>query len=131
VAGDVDNNYSFIYVSGTPTINKAPLTADADDQTKIYGQAQSGFDYYLHRFCQRRQCREHHPARGKHNSHHGEQCWRIPDHLDGGSATNYTLPLQPGTLTITKAPLTAKADDQTKVYTLSLSLGTLVRENKL
>ena len=28
VAGGVDNNYSFIYVSGTPTINKAPLTAD-------------------------------------------------------------------------------------------------------
>jgi len=40
--------------------------------------------------------------------------------LRGGSATNCTLPLQPGTLTITKAPLTAKADDQTKVYTLSL-----------
>jgi MBG domain (YGX type) len=39
VAGGVDNNYSFIYVSGTLTINKAPLTADADDQTKVYGKA--------------------------------------------------------------------------------------------
>ena len=36
-AGGVDNNYSFSYVNGSLTINKAPLTARADDKSRSYG----------------------------------------------------------------------------------------------
>ena len=39
-----------------------------------------------------------------------------PITISGGSAKNYTLVYEPGTLTITKAPLTAKVDDTTKQY---------------
>lgn len=36
--------------------------------------------------------------------------------INGGSAKNYELTLEPGVLTVTKAPLTAKVKDATKVY---------------
>src|SRR5260221_191616 len=39
-----------------------------------------------------------------------------PITLSGGSAANYNFTLQPGNLTITKAALTAKADDQSRTY---------------
>ena len=39
-----------------------------------------------------------------------------PISISGGSAKNYTLVYEPGTLTITKAPLTAKVDDTSKQY---------------
>ncbi len=39
-----------------------------------------------------------------------------PITISGGSAKNYTLVYEPGTLTITKAPLIAKVDDATKQY---------------
>lgn len=39
-----------------------------------------------------------------------------PITISGGSAKNYTLVYEPGTLTITKAPLKAKVDDATKQY---------------
>src|SRR5258708_17410601 len=39
-----------------------------------------------------------------------------PISLIGGNAANYTLTLQPGNLIITKASLTAKADDQSRTY---------------
>ncbi|MFP4489530.1 MAG: MBG domain-containing protein, partial [Bacteroidales bacterium] len=39
VSGGADNNYSFSYTDGTLTVNKATLTATADDKTKICGEA--------------------------------------------------------------------------------------------
>jgi hypothetical protein len=36
VAGGTDNNYTFTYTSGTLTVNKAMLTAGADDKTREY-----------------------------------------------------------------------------------------------
>jgi len=37
VGGGVDNNYNFTYLSGSLTINKAPLTATADNKTRLFG----------------------------------------------------------------------------------------------
>ena len=120
VAGGVDNNYSFIYVSRTLTINKAPLTADADDQTKVYGQANPALTITYTGFVNGVNAGDITPPTASTTAITGSNVGGYPITLTGGSATNYTLTLQPGTLTITKAPLTAKADDQTKVYTLSL-----------
>lgn len=39
-----------------------------------------------------------------------------PINISGGSSTNYELVYEPGVLTITKAPLSAKVKDATKVY---------------
>ena len=36
-------NYDFAYVNGTPTVNKAVLTATADAQTRLYGQSNPTF----------------------------------------------------------------------------------------
>ena len=119
MAGGVDNNYSFIYVSGTLTINKAPLTADADDQTKVYGQANPALTITYTGFVNGDNAGDITPPTAAQQPSRGA-VGGYPITLTGGSATNYTLTLQPGTLTITKAPLTAKADDQTIVYTLSL-----------
>ncbi|HNV30918.1 MAG TPA: MBG domain-containing protein, partial [Cyclobacteriaceae bacterium] len=37
VSGGADNNYNFAYVTGSLTINKATLTATADNQTRLFG----------------------------------------------------------------------------------------------
>ena len=41
-SGGVSNNYSFTYVDGTLTINKAPLTITADNKAKLYGDVNPG-----------------------------------------------------------------------------------------
>jgi len=55
-------------------------------------------------------------ANRQYGGNHGSGAGAYPITLSGGVATNYNLTLQDGTLTITKAALTAKADDQSRVY---------------
>ena len=42
-SGATASNYNFNYVSGTLTINKAPLTITAEDQSKTYGNYDPAF----------------------------------------------------------------------------------------
>src|SRR5258708_38838907 len=46
----------------------------------------------------------------------GSNVGSYPITLSGGSATNYGLIIQNGTMTVDKAALTAKADDKSKIY---------------
>ncbi|MEP1097385.1 MAG: MBG domain-containing protein [Cyclobacteriaceae bacterium] len=45
VSGGTDDNYSYSYVSGTLTINRASLMVFADDQTKVFGDPLPEFTF--------------------------------------------------------------------------------------
>jgi uncharacterized protein YjbI with pentapeptide repeats len=107
--GAVAPNYSVIYVPGTLTISKAPLTVTANDKSMTYGSSVPAFDA---------------STRGLLNGDSssvvsGLTCGAVdgsnqpvssstpagqyPITCSGGSAASYALSYQPGTLTITKA----------------------------
>jgi hypothetical protein len=111
-------NYSFgPFVPGVLTVTKAPLTVTADDQTKVYGDdnpaltgtvvgARNGDDLI-----------------GTYSTAadvtSGVGSYTISAHIaagPGADLANYNVQLVDGTLTVTKAPLTVTADDQTKTY---------------
>jgi len=117
VAGGLDDNYDFDYVSGMLTITKATLTATADNQSRAYGSTNPTLTI----------------------SYSGFLNGDVPSDLDtgptaattatitspvatysitvaGGSDDNYDFNYVSGALTITKATLSATADNQSRAY---------------
>jgi len=116
-SGGSDNNYSFSFVNGTLTITKAPLTGTADNKSKIYGDVNPPFTISYSGF------------KGTDNSSvldilpmasttatTTSNVSTYPITPAGGSDNNYSFSYVNGTLTITKAALTATADNKSKVY---------------
>src|SRR5258706_486711 len=116
VSGGTDNNYDFNYASGTLTIDRAPLTAKADDQSKTYGQANPVLTISYTGFVNGENDSDITPPAASTTATALTGAGTRSITLSGGSAANYNLTLQPGTLSITKASLTADADDQSKIY---------------
>jgi hypothetical protein len=115
-AGGADNNYDFNYVNGTLTINKAPLTAKADDKSRSYGLANPAFTISYTGFVNGDNVSAvTAPAAGT-TATTASNVGTYPITLSGGSAANYVFTLQSGTLTVNTSPLTAKADDKTRAY---------------
>jgi len=116
-AGGNDNNYSLSYVNGTLAIGKAPLTASADNKSKVYGQAVPALtiSYSGFKGADDATVIDVLPAiaTGATSSSNVDT---YPITLSGGSDNNYSLTLVDGLLTVTKAVLTASADPKTKIY---------------
>ena len=125
VSGGLASNYNFSYVSGTLTITKAPLTAKADDQLRQYGVANPSFTITYTGFLNSDNASSITAPTASTTATIGNSVGGYQIILSGGTATNYTLTLQDGTLTITKAPLTAKADDKTRQYGVANSAFTI------
>jgi uncharacterized protein YjbI with pentapeptide repeats len=115
-SGGTATNYALTYVPGTLTIGPAPATIAADNKTIVYGQPLPAFTYSVLGLlngdppsvvtgvvCTSTATST--PAAGTY-----------PITCSGGTATNYVLSYQPGTLTISKAPVTITADNKTIVY---------------
>ncbi|MCW3491516.1 MBG domain-containing protein [Dethiobacter alkaliphilus] len=117
--GLTSDNYHITFVPGTLTITPAPLTISADNQSKTYdGKAFPSEDYTM--------TYEGFVA--------GEDAGGLSGELSFGSAqtavnagsyaiepeglssNNYKITFVSGTLTITPAPLTISADNQSKTY---------------
>ncbi|MBQ9521835.1 MAG: hypothetical protein IJR72_04610 [Oscillospiraceae bacterium] len=114
--GDAEQgNYTVTYETGTLTITKATVTVTAENKEKVYGGAEpeltatvtvngepadlpEGISYTLSR------------VKGENVGNYAIQF------TDETTQDNYTVTYVPGTLTITKATVTVKADDKTKVY---------------
>lgn len=101
----------------TYTINKAPLTISVQNATREYGDENPTFNGNYSGFVNR----EDENAlsslgiittTGKRTSSIGV----YPITLSGVTARNYEITTVPGTLTIVKAPLTAKVDDISREY---------------
>lgn len=99
------------------TINPVPLTAKVNDASREYGEENPVFGITYSGFVGNDNVDAFTTAPtvstiATKTSNVGEYTISITN----GASTNYNLNYEPGTLTITKAPLSAKVDDMTKVY---------------
>gem|GEM_PF-636687 len=101
----------------TYTINKVPLTAKVADATREYGEDNPEFNIIYYGFVGSDDesvltTLPTFSTTAQKTSNVGE----YPITISGGSATNYEFAYEPGVLTVTKALLSAKVNDATKVY---------------
>ncbi|MFC6747412.1 beta strand repeat-containing protein [Methylobacterium persicinum] len=114
-AGQTSDNYDISYKPGTLTISKRPVTVVISNETKVYdGQGYPGASATIENL-----------ADGEDPSVLGGQFqlggdWKGATNVgrysitgSGYTSNNYDISYKPGTLTITKAPLTASFEDPT------------------
>lgn len=99
------------------TINPVQLTAKVNNVSREYGEENPQFSITYSGFVsgENESVLTSQPSvstTATKTSNVGEYAINI----NGGSAKNYELTLEPGVLTVTKAPLSAKVKDETKVY---------------
>ena len=115
-AGGQDNNYTFNYINGTLTITKAPLIAQADNKTRLYGAANPALTIGYTGFVNGDTEAAITPPGISTTATITSNVGSYPIQLSGGISTNYNFTLQNGTLTINSSPLVARADDKSKTY---------------
>lgn len=114
-AGDTAN-YTVNAVSGTLSVDTAPLLVAADDKAKVYGAADplltatmTGLQYADTNAVVSGLTLSAPTGAGAGAGSH-------PIVAANGAAANYALSYQPGTLSVDKAPLLVVADNKAKVY---------------
>ncbi len=117
VSGGSDDDYEYVHVNGTLTIEKATLTATAEDQSKTYGDPNPGFPLAFTGFVNGdvSSALDFLPnvsTSATTTSDVGDYTLEVT----GGSDNNYQYNYVNGTLTINKANLTITADDKSKVF---------------
>ncbi|WP_420385460.1 MBG domain-containing protein [Roseivirga sp.] len=115
LTGGTADNYSLITNNGSLTIGKATLTATAEDKSKTYGEENPSFTITYSGFVNGDDISEitEPTASTTADATTGVGVYAIA--LTGGTADNYSLIANNGSLTIGKATLTATAEDKTKV----------------
>ena len=117
----VDQAASGCYNSGsataTLTINKAPLTVTATSQSRVYGAANPtpAFTYSGFVNSETSSVIDIAPTVA-HTATATTNVGTAAINVSGGSDNNYTFTYVSGTLTITKATITATVDPQTRAY---------------
>jgi hypothetical protein len=107
-------NYDVKLVDGTLSVTKAPLTVKADDQTRTYGDPNPTFTGTITGTKNGDDLVDSYTTGADKTSSVGN--YPITADIAGAALANYDIKLVDGTLTVTKAPLTLKADDQTRTY---------------
>lgn len=115
--GLTSTNYSITFVAGPLTVTPAPLTATANDASKVYGQANPAFSASFSGFVNG----DGPAALGGTLSFAtaattASGVGGYPVTPGGLISTNYTITFVAGTLTVTPALLTVAANDSMKVY---------------
>ncbi len=116
LSGGAATNYDLALVNGSLSVTKATITATADDQTKVYGEVNPTLTTSYAGFVNGDDVTALNAPEIATLADETSDVGNYDITLSGGSATNYELALVNGSLAITKATLTATADDQTKVY---------------
>lgn len=116
-SGAVDDNYQFNYVNGALTINKAVLTATANNESRIYGDSNPGFTVTYTGFKNGENDSVINVgavagATANNLSHVGDYAITA----SGASDNNYDFVYADGALSIGKATLTATADNNVRIY---------------
>jgi len=115
--GAVSSNYSFNYVAGTMTVNKAVLTVTANNQTKTYGAANPGLSIGYAGFVNGdNQFSLTTQPTATTTATTGSAAGTYPITPGGGVSNNYSFNYVTGTLTVNKAALTITANNQSKTY---------------
>ncbi len=118
-SGAVDPDYTYTYVPGNLTVTPVNLIITADDQTKVYGAAVPTLTVNYSGFVlgeTASNLTNQAVATTAATSFSPVQAGGYPINASGAVDDNYNLIYEPGTLTVTQAPLTVTADNQTKVY---------------
>jgi hypothetical protein len=113
--GGSDENYALILEPGTLEVSRAPLTIRADDQSRGYGQENPALTFGYQGLVNGDTAVAVAPA----ISTAATSAFPVGTYaitLEGGSDENYALILEPGTLEVSRAPLTIRADDQSRGY---------------
>ena len=135
--GFVTGNYAITYDAGDLTINQRAITLAADDRSKIYGDSlalgSSAFSLTSGSFANSESVNS--ASLSASNSYDSSTTQGVGTYADeiaissavgaGGFLTgNYAITYDAGDLTISQRPITLVANDQSKTYGDSLSLGT-------
>ena len=110
-------NYNLTYIGANLTITLRPVLAQADNQTRAYGQTNPVFTITYTGFVGSdsvTNLAELPTASTIADTNSSPGTYDIT--LTGGSDTNYSLVLSNGTLTVTSYTLTVTADDQSRAY---------------
>jgi hypothetical protein len=109
-------NYTVVILNGTLTVTPAPLSVTADDKSREYGTANPAFTGTLTGVRNGDAITASYSTAATQASAVGTYPI-VPALADPDSKLgNYTVTSHNGTLTITAAPLTVTADDQTRGY---------------
>lgn len=117
VSGGAIPGYDLIYQKGTLTVNKAVLTVNGQDATRIYGAANPVFTAAYTGFVNgetpevlTRQ------ATGSTTAITASPVGTYPINFSGATAANYTFTYNPSILTVTPASLLITANNKSRVY---------------
>ena len=122
-SGAVDSDYSISYVAGTLTVTPAPLTITANNQTKVYGAALPTLTVTYTglvngdtpaTFSSTQNTPPAITTTATASSHVSGNPYSIT--ASGAVDSDYSISYVAGTLTVTPAPLTVTANNQTMVY---------------
>jgi hypothetical protein len=114
-SGAAKSNYTISFVTADFSITAAPLTVTALDQTKVYGATDPALAYTITGFVNGDT--EASLDTGVNISRTaGENVETYTITPSGASSSNYTISFVAANFSITAAPLTVTALDQTKVY---------------
>ena len=117
--GLTSSNYTITFVDGTLTVNPAPLTITANDDSKTYnGQAYGGGNGVTYSgFVNGEGSAVLSGALGYGGSAQGAvNAGSYAITPNGLTSSNYTISFVDGTLTVNPAPLTITANDDSKTY---------------
>ena len=118
-SGAVDVNYTISYVAGTLTVTKAALTITANNQSKVYGASLPTLTASYSGFVNgdtsaSLSTQPSISTTATASSHVSGSPYTIT--ASGAVDTDYTISYVAGTLTVTPAPLTVTANNQSKPY---------------
>jgi len=119
--GAADPNYAMIYVNGTLTVSKAPLTITAANASKVYGAALPAFTATYSGFvngdtASSLTTQPSFSTTATASSAVGNYSLTVR----GAADPNYTISYVSGTLTVSPAPLTITAANVSKLYGAAL-----------
>lgn len=116
-SGGFDDNYTFTYANGTLAVTKAMLVATADDKSRVYGSANPAFTFTYSGF------KNGETASVINTGATGASGTSVTSDVgdyaitgSGASDNNYNFTYANGTLSITKAMLTATANTASRIY---------------
>ncbi len=115
-SGSSAGNYLITVVPGTLTITTAPLTITVGNATRAYGAANPAFTSTVTGALKRRYLHQH--LLDYRGGQLAVGTYPINDAVGGPAASNYTITVVPGTLTITQATvaLNVAANNTSRVY---------------
>jgi alpha-tubulin suppressor-like RCC1 family protein len=115
VSGGADANYMIQFVNGTLAVTRAPLTATAHNLSKVYGKPLPALTVQYTGLVNGETTIDTPPVlttTATAASHVGT----YPINISGGADPNYTITHVNGTLTVSPANISVRADDKTMLY---------------